>query len=252
MNKKNYIMFHAHGAEQTLCLNPVKSFTPKKKIIQKLAPSYSFLKTLFFVAFCFSALLIYSAYADDDVLYPSDENNGWEIIEYDETNMVTLTRTGDITDGDRLFFILYPEEECNFADVGFFVYSEKEVKDYKELVHKTLTMKIGNQVDYEYLNAFVVANDEFLKGFRSFLAVGSYGMSQLLRGFGNVDTIMFELIDADEELIHEIGLEKPDDLLINDYFDITKNVWTMHDFDNYIMKAQSICQTKRLDPKATA
>jgi len=63
---------------------------------------------------------------------------------------------------------------------------------------------------------------------------------------------MFELIDADEELIHEIGLEKRDDLLINDYFDITKNVWTMHDFDNYIMKAQSICQTKRLDPKATA
>ena len=96
MNKKNYIMFRAYGAEQTLCLNPVKSITPDKKTSQKLASSYSFLKTLLFVAFCFSALLAYSAYADDDVLYPSDENNGWEIIEYDDSNMVTLTRTGNI------------------------------------------------------------------------------------------------------------------------------------------------------------
>ena len=94
--------------------------------------------------------------------------------------MMTLTRTGNITNGDRLFFILFPENECNYADIGFFVYSEKEVKDYKELVHKTLTMKIGNQADYEYLNAFVVANDKFLNGFRSFLSVGTYGMDQLL------------------------------------------------------------------------
>ena len=252
MNKKNYIMFRAYGAEQTLCLNPVKSITPDKKTGQKLASSYSFLKTLLFVAFCFSALLAYSAYADDDVLYPSDENNGWEIIEYDESNMVTLTRTGNITDGDRLFFILYPKEECNFADVGFFVYSEKEVKDYKELIHKTLTMKIGNQADYEYLNAFVIANDKFLNGFRSFLSVGTYGMDQLLRGFGKVDTIMFELIDADEELVREVGLEKPDDLSVDDYFDITKNVWAMNGFENYMLKAQAVCQTKRLDPKATA
>jgi len=63
---------------------------------------------------------------------------------------------------------------------------------------------------------------------------------------------MFELIDADEELVHEVGLEKPDDLSVDDYFDITKNVWTMKGFDNYIMKAQSACQAKRLDPKATA
>ena len=61
--------------------------------------------------------------------------------------MVTLTRTGNITNSDRLFFILYPKEKCNFADIGFFVYSEKKVEDYKELVHKTLTIKIGNQVD---------------------------------------------------------------------------------------------------------
>ena len=165
--------------------------------------------------------------------------------------MVTLTRTGNITNGDRLFYS-FPEEECNYADIGFFVYSEKEVKDYKELVHKTLTMKIGNQADYEYLNAFVIANDKFLNGFRSFLSVGTYGMDQLLRGFGKVDSIMFELIDADEELVHEVGLEKPDDLSVDDYFDITKNVWTMKGFDNYIMKAQSACQAKRLDPKATA
>ena len=252
MNKKNYIMFRAYGAEQTLCLNPVKSITPKKKTSQKRASSYSFLITLLLVAFCFSILLAYSAYADSDVLYPSDENNGWEIVEYDESNMVTLTRTGNITNGDRLFFILFPEEECNYADIGFFVYSEKEVKDYKELVHKTLTMKIGNQADYEYLNAFVVANDRFLNGFRSFLSIGTYGMDQLLRGFGKVDTIMFELIDLDEELVHEVGLEKPDDLSVDDYFDITKNEWTMHGFDNYIMKAQSACQAKRLDPKAIA
>ena len=55
-----------------------------------------------------SILLAYSAYADSDVLYPSDENNGWEIVDYDESNMVTLTRTGNITNGDRLFFILFP------------------------------------------------------------------------------------------------------------------------------------------------
>ncbi len=231
MNKKNYITFRAYGAEQTLCLNPIKSITPEKKTSHKLAPSFSFLKTFLFVVFCFSALLAYSAYASDDVLYPSDKNNGWEIIDYDESNMITLTRTGNITNGDRLFFILYPENECNYADIGFFVYSEKEVKDYKELVHKTLTMKIGNQADYEYLNAFV---------------------DQLLRGFGKVDTILFELIDLDEELVHEVGLEKPDDLSVDDYFDITKNVWTMQGFDNYMMKAQSACQAKRLDPKATA
>ena len=147
---------------------------------------------------------------------------------------------------------LYPEEECNFADVGFFVYSEKKVKDYKELVHKTLTMKVGNQADYEYLNAFVIANDKFLNGFRSFLSVGTYGMDQLLRGFGKVDTIMFELIDADEELVHEVGLEEPDDLSVDDYFDITKNVWAMNGFENYMLKAQAVCQTKRLHPKATA
>jgi hypothetical protein len=252
MNKKNYITFRAYGAEQTLCMNPVKSITPGKKTSQKIALNYSFLKTLLFVVFCFSALLAYSAYASDDVLYPSDKNNGWEIIDYDESNMITLTRTGNITNGDRLFFILYPENECNYADIGFFVYSEKDVKDYGELVHKTLAMKIGNQVDYEFLNAFVVANDRFLNGFRSFLSIGTYGMDQLLRGFGKVDTIMFELIDVDEELVHEVGLEKPDDLSVNDYFDITKNVWTMHGFDSYIMKAQSACQAKRLDPEATA
>ena len=93
MNKKNYIMFRAYGAEQTLCMNPVKSITPGKKTSQKIALNYSFLKTLLFVVFCFSVLLAYSAYADNDVLYPSDENNGWEIIEYDNSNMA-LTKIG--------------------------------------------------------------------------------------------------------------------------------------------------------------
>jgi len=86
-------MFRAYGADQTLCMNPAKSITPCKKTSQKIALNYSFLKTLLFVVFCFSVLLAYSAYADNDVLYPSDENNGWEIIEYDNSNMA-LTKIG--------------------------------------------------------------------------------------------------------------------------------------------------------------
>ena len=63
---------------------------------------------------------------------------------------------------------------------------------------------------------------------------------------------MFELIDADEELVNEVGLEKPDDLLVDDYFDITKNVWNMNGFENYMMKSISICEAKMLKKESIA
>ena len=251
MNKKNYIMFRAYGAEQTLCLNPVKSIAPTKKFSKKSSTKPTLFKSLLIVVLLFSVILTFSAYADD-VIYPAAENNGWEIIEYDNVDMITLTKEGDITVGDRLFFILYPKDGCKSVDVGFFVYSEKKIEDYKQLLHKTFVIKVGNFADYEYMNAYIVANDEFLDGFRSFLALGSYGMDQLLRGFGTVDTMMVEFINADQHLIQEVGLEQPDDLLVNDYFDITKNVWAMHNFNNYIVKAQSVCKSKLQEPEATA
>ena len=252
MNKKNYIMFRAYGAEQTLCLNPVKSITPTKKFSKKSSTKPTLFKSLLIVVLLFSAILTFSAYADD-VIYAAADNDGWEIVEYDNVDMITLTKEGDITVGDRLLFVLYPTKsnKCKSVDIGFFVYSAKEIKDYKKILNETFVIKIGNQVDYEYVNVYVVANDEFLLGFRSFLVLGSYSMDKVLRGFGKVDTIMFQFIDADQDLIQEVGLEQPN-LLIDDYFDVSVNIWNMRKFNNYMMKTQNICKSKLLEPEAVA
>ena len=122
---------------------------------------------------------------DADVRDTSDENDGWEIIAYDESNMVTRTRTGNITDGDRLFFMLYPKEECNFADVGFFVYSEKKVEDTiskaKNLEGRILNEKDGHNMfqiwgdSLDIDNLLASMNDEeFLEVTRS----GLLGMTK--------------------------------------------------------------------------
>ena len=253
MSKKNYIAYRAYGAEQTLCPNPVKSIEPKKKKIVKSRGDISLLKSFVVVVFGFSFFLAYSTYAAAEVYYHADENEGWEIVNYtDET--VVLTKEGEFTRGDKLFFVTWPYEgECNWADVGFFVYSEKEVEDHNYLEDKNFLIKIGNQAGHEYLNTYVIASHEFLDGFRSYFSIESYSINGLLRGFGKYDNVMIQLTDSDEgidQIIKEVGLENPDDVSVDDFFDIQKNLWNMQGFEEYLMKTISICKAKQLDADA--
>ena len=253
MNKKSYIAYREYGSEQTLCPNPIKPIKPYKKKISKVKRDFSLFKSFIFVVFGFSFFLAYSAYAKAKVFYSGEENDGWEILSYtDET--VALTKEGDFTRGDKLFFVMWPYEgDCNFVDVGFFVYSEKKVDDYKYLEDKIFLIKVGNHADYEYLNTINIANHEFLNGFRSFFSIESYSINGLLRGFSHVDNIKIELTDTNEsisQIIEEVGLEYPDNILVNDFFDIKSNVWNMKGFEEYLMKTISICKAKMIDADA--
>ena len=63
----------------------------------------------------------------------------------------------------------------------------------------------------------------------------------------NVDNIKIELTDTNEsisQIIEEVGLEYPDNILVNDFFDIKSNVWNMKGFEEYLMKTISICKAK--------
>ena len=250
MNRKNYITPRLYTNEATLFLNPQKIQMKNKKNLKK-KPKFIF--SLFIVIAVFSFIVAYSANAAAEVYYHADENEGWEIVNYtDET--VVLTKEGEFTRGDKLFFVTWPYEgECNWADVGFFVYSEKEVEDHNYLEDKNFLIKIGNQVGHEYLNTYVIASHEFLDGFRSYFSIESYSINGLLRGFGKHDNVMIQLIDSDDsidQIIKEVGLENPDDVSVDDFFDIQKNLWNMQGFEEYLMKTISICKAKQLDADA--
>ncbi len=75
----------------------------------------------------------------------------------------------------------------------------------------------------------------------------------LLRWFGKHDNVMIQLTDSDEsidQIIKEVGLENPDDVSVDDFFDIQKNLWNMQGFEEYLMKTISICKAKQLDADA--
>ena len=249
MNKKSYIAYRAYGAEQTLCLNPVKSIEPKKKKISNKRSDISFLKSFVVVIFGFTFFLAYSAYAEDEIFYPSEENEGWEIRTY-SAQTVALTKQGHFSADDKLFFVMWPYEgDCDFADVGFFVYSEKEVEDHKYIEDKKFIIKVGSDAYYEYLNTYVVANNKFLDGFRSFFSIDSYSLDSIMRSFGSTNNFMIQLTDTNEninQIIEEEGMETPDDILVDEYFDIKRNVWDLRGLEKYLLKTISICETRSL------
>ena len=75
----------------------------------------------------------------------------------------------------------------------------------------------------------------------------------LLRGFSHVDNIKIELTNTNEsisQIIEEVGLEYPDNILVDDFFDIKSNVWNMKGFEEYLMKTISICKAKMIDADA--
>ena len=84
MNKKNYIMFRAYGAEQTLCLNPAKSIAPTKKFSKKSSTKPTLFKSLLIVVLLFSAILTFSAYADD-VIYAAADKEEVDGYQYCQT-----------------------------------------------------------------------------------------------------------------------------------------------------------------------
>ena len=60
------------------------------------------------------------------------------------------------------------------------------------------------------------------------------------------EVIKVEEVDGPKE----VGLENPDDVSVDDFFDIQKNLWNMQGFEEYLMKTISICKAKQLDADA--
>ena len=58
---------------------------------------------------------------------------------------------------------------------------------------------------------------------------------------------MIQLTDTNEninQIIEEEGMENPDDILVDEYFDIKRNVWDLQGLEKYLLKTISRLKSK--------
>ena len=224
MNRHNYISPRSYGNEATLFINPAKKEKPNKK-----SKKPSILISFFIVGLFFSALLTYSAYAEN----PVEQPESWRVFKTAD-EIVIVDRHGLITHGDRLKYAFFPGQ-CDQVFTYFSVYSVAQNNDFLNLQDRYLSVSISsdNNVVNIFSTVYVMNTHPFLMGHIADLSLGYHPFDDVVRDFRFIDELSIEIIEVDDggsELIN-----------VADYFDIPKNAWDFGGFANAMFEGQNQC-----------
>jgi len=183
------------------------------------------------VVLFFSALLTYSAYAENQV----DRSEPWRVFKTPDHEIVFVDQHGLITYEDRMKYAFF-SGKCDQVFNYFRVYTIPQNNDFANLQDHLLSVRMtsNNNIVNQLSTVLVFTTDPFLMGYLAELSLGWQPLDDVLRDFQFVDELTIEIVDhAYDEIVRGFN--------ITDYFDIPKNTWNFDGFEQAILEGQRQC-----------
>ena len=171
--------------------------------------------------FLFILIIAYQAQADE---------HEWNVREFD--TYITTTKSGEITHGDKLRFIIN-KGDCSRMGILFTFSTMKNNQNLNNLQNQTLPIKINGHTIHD--GAKVILVQPLFGGSMNIVMMQAPG----LKSIENMISSIMDWYNQDNffgiQLISKQGFNP------EDYFDITDNNWKMDGLPEKISEAQSIC-----------
>jgi hypothetical protein len=182
------------------------------------------LRAFVILAFFFTSPLYAENFLDEERV---DDTWTVSVVEIESTpTFVLASVNGKITHGDR-FFIRVPinnAEGCSYGSSGTTFYTISETHDVTKLSKKIIPAYFNKE------NIYVesIYSRKFLNGHRTIFNMGSHKLEGLKTLFYNQKEVSLELLDDE-------------DMTIKNYFDITKNSFSLNGIDAALDRAKNEC-----------
>ena len=171
--------------------------------------------------FLFILIIAYQAQADE---------HEWNVREFD--TYITTTKSGEITHGDKLRFIIN-KGDCSRMGILFTFSTMKNNQNLNNLQNQTLPIKINGHTIHD--GAKVILVQPLFGGSMNIVMMQAPG----LKSIENMISSIMDWYNQDNffgiQLIGKQGFNP------EDYFDITDNNWKMDGLPEKISEAQTIC-----------
>ena len=171
--------------------------------------------------FLFILIIAYQAQADE---------HEWNVREFD--TYITTTKSGEITHGDKLRFIIN-KGDCSRMGILFTFSTMKNNQNLNNLQNQTLPIKINGHTIND--GAKVILVQPLFGGSMNIVMMQAPG----LKSIENMISSIMSWYNQDNffgiQLIGKQGFNP------EDYFDITDNNWKMDGLPEKISEAQTIC-----------
>lgn len=171
--------------------------------------------------FLFILIIAYQAQADE---------HEWNVREFD--TYITTTKSGEITHGDKLRFIIN-KGDCSRMGILFTFSTMKNNQNLNNLQNQTLPIKINGHTIHD--GAKVILVQPLFGGSMNIVMMQAPG----LKSIENMISSIMSWYNQDNffgiQLIGKQGFNP------EDYFDITDNNWKMDGLPEKISEAQTIC-----------
>ena len=171
--------------------------------------------------FLFILIIAYQAQADE---------HEWNVREFD--TYITTTKSGEITHGDKLRFIIN-KGDCSRMGILFTFSTMKNNQNLNNLQNQTLPIKINGHTIHD--GAKVILVQPLFGGSMNIVMMQAPG----LKSIENMISSIMSWYNQDNffgiQLIGKQGFEP------EEYFDITDNNWKMDGLPEKISEAQTIC-----------
>ena len=166
-------------------------------------------------------IIAYQAQADE---------HEWNVREFD--TYITTTKSGEITHGDKLRFIIN-KGDCSRMGILFTFSTMKNNQNLNNLQNQTLPIKINGHTIHD--GAKVILVQPLFGGSMNIVMMQAPG----LKSIENMISSIMSWYNQDNffgiQLIGKQGFNP------EDYFDITDNNWKMDGLPEKISEAQTIC-----------
>jgi len=175
-------------------------------------------KKIFYISLFFIFLFINNVFAVEE----------WSITEYDGFSYAAVS--GEIQHGDKLIFILDPNDNCERVTNTFSFYTWQDPGDFNQLIDRNIPLMLNGKAK---LTAKVISIKPILNGNLVVFSFGAYPIKEYI----------FFLYEFYEEIKkYEIEIVDGLNFEAKKYFDITVNNWKLENLLSSITEANKICK----------
>ena len=175
-------------------------------------------KKIFYISLFFIFLFINNVFAVEE----------WSITEYDGFSYAAVS--GEIQHGDKLIFILDPNDNCERVTNTFSFYTWQDPGDFNQLIDRNVPLILNGKAK---LTAKVISIKPFLNGNLVIFSLGAYPIKDyiafLYKFYKEIKKYEIEIVDG-------LNFEA------KKYFDITVNNWKLENLLSSITEANKICK----------
>ena len=169
--------------------------------------------------------------------YSEASESPWDVSPMRNGQTILVLKTGNVTYGDTLMFILNNYNgKCDQIQETFNFYTTTKNTEVKKIEGKNIPIKFNEHELYAKASYVL----PFLLGHRVMFSMGTYQVNEYLEYMSKYETYSVTIVDENlPSRVMQPHLIK--NFNASDYFDVPNNSWDLKGVKEAIGKAQKLC-----------